>query len=168
MSGRTVTTPAGETWRVRRLWVPRMRGETLWSRAWRRIRPTGRRLGEVADAGDGCFLDIEEVVIVVAIVIAVLLLAFVVVPLLLVLLDVMALLLLLVLGVAARIAFRRPWVIEATDAGPYRHTWRVVGWRASGEKVDEIADLLAHGHPLPAGHDTGLRPGHEAPEDAGS
>jgi len=102
VSGRTVTTPAGETWRVRRLWVPRMRGETLWSRAWRRIRPTGRR------------------------------------------------------------------VIEATDAGPYRHTWRVVGWRASGEKVDEIADLLAHGHPLPAGHDTGLRPGHEAPEDAGS
>jgi len=59
-------------------------------------------------------------------------------------------------------------VIEATDAGPYRHTWRVVGWRASGEKVDDIADLLAHGHPLPAGHDTGLRPGHEAPEDAGS
>ncbi len=82
MSGRTVTTPTGETWRVRRLWVPRMRGETLWS--------------------------------------------------------------------------------------PCRHTWRIVGWRASGEKVDEIANLLAHGHPLPPEHDSSLRPGHEVPEDAGS
>jgi hypothetical protein len=69
------------------------------------------------------------------------------------------LVLLLVLGVAARIAFRRPWVVEATDAGPLRHTWRIVGWRASGEKVEEIAGLLAHGHPLPAGYEDSQRPG---------
>jgi hypothetical protein len=168
VSGRTVTTPTDETWRVRRLWVPRMRGETLWSRVWRKIRPAGRRLGDVADAGDGCFIDIEEVVIILVIIVAVVLLAFVVVPLLLVLLDVLILLLLLVLGLAARVLFRRPWVVEATGAGPYRHTWRVVGWRASGEKVDDVANLLEHGYPLPPDHDTSLRPGQQAPEDAGS
>jgi hypothetical protein len=31
--------------------------------------------------------------------------------------------------------------------------------QASGEKVDEIAGLLAHGHPLPPGHEVSQRPG---------
>jgi pilus assembly protein TadC len=167
VSGRTVTTPAGETWRVRRLWVPRMRGETLWSRLRRRIR-RARRVGEWSDVGEGCVFDVDDLIILVALAVVILLLVFLVVPLLLVLLDVLVLLLLLVLGLGARIVFRRPWVVEATGSGPYRHTWRVVGWRASGEKVDEIANLLAHGHPLRPDHDTSLRPGHQAPEDAGS
>jgi hypothetical protein len=158
VSGRTVTTPAGETWRVRRLWVPRMRGETLWSRLRRRIK-RARRVSDWADVGDGCFVDLDDLVIVVVVVVVVVLLVFLVVPLLLVLLDVLVLVLLLVLGVAARIAFRRPWVVEATDDGPLRHTWRIVGWRASGEKVEEIAGLLAHGHPLPAGYEDSQRPG---------
>ena len=31
-----------------------------------------------------------------------------------------------------------------------RHRWQVVGWRASGELVADVADALAHGHLLPA------------------
>jgi len=160
VSGRTVTTPSGETWRVRRLWVPRMRGETLWSRVKRRIRRS-RRVSEWSDLGEGCVFDLDDLLILVALVVALVVLVFLVVPLLLVVVDLLFLLLLLLLGVAARIVFRRPWVVEATDSGPLRHTWRIVGWRASGEKVDEIANLLAHGHPLPPGVEVTTRPGRD-------
>lgn len=79
----------------------------------------------------------------------------------------------MVLGVAARVLFRRPWVVEARSAEPLppettdawssdapvpavrRHTWRVVGWRASGEQVEAVAKALAHGHPVPPGATTG-------------
>jgi len=167
VSGRTVTTPAGETWRVRRLWVPRMRGETLWSRLRRRIKRV-RGVSELADVGDGCFLDLDDLVILLVLIVVVLLLVFLVIPLLMVLLDVLFLIVLLLIGIGARVAFRRPWVVEATDAGPLRYTWRIVGWKASGEKVDQIADLLAYGHRLPPGYEVGQRPGRVAPEDAGT
>jgi len=65
----------------------------------------------------------------------------------------------MLVGLGARVLFRRPWVVEATGPDPLRRTWRIVGWRASGEKVDEIAGLLAHGHPLPAGYEVNQRPG---------
>jgi hypothetical protein len=113
----------------------------------------------LAELGDGCFLDLDDLVILVVLVVVILLLVFLVIPLLLVLLDALFLLLLLLVGIGARVAFRRPWVVEATGAGPLRHTWRIVGWAASGEKVDEIADLLAHGHDLPAGYEVSPRPG---------
>jgi hypothetical protein len=136
-----------------------MRGETLWSRLRRRIK-RARGVSDWADvAGDGCFLDLDDLVILVVLVVVVLVLAFLVIPLLLVLLDVLFLIVLLLIGIGARVAFRRPWVVEATDAGPLRHTWRIVGWKASGEKVDQIADLLAYGHRLPPGYEVGQRPG---------
>ena len=43
-----------------------------------------------------------------------------------------------------------------------RHTWQIVGCRASGELVADVADALAHGKPLPPGRrdaaDTGVAP----------
>ena len=170
MAGRTVTTPAGERWRVGRVWAPRLGGETLWARLRRRTR-IGRSLARGAgEAGDpGCLLDAaSDAFWVLVIVIVVTVLVLVGVPLVLALVDIVVLAVLTLLGIAARVLFRRPWVVDArstaappaaTDAGPSdapvlavrRHTWRVVGWRASGEQVEHVANALAHGNPLPAG-----------------
>lgn len=157
---RTVTTPAGDVWRVRRLWAPRLQGESLLARAWRRMgraRRVGRGIGE---SDPGCFMDFSDGLVVGLLVIAaVLLLIFFVIPLLAALVDVVILVVLTLLGIVARVLFRRPWVIEATTPARPRHTWRVIGWRASGEAVDDIADALAHGHPPPAGYELSPRPG---------
>jgi hypothetical protein len=159
MTRRQVTTPSGEAWVVRRLWSPRLQGEHPWSRFRRRARGTGRRAGELADADPGC-LDLGDLVAAVVIVAVVLLAVFVVVPLLVAVVDLLLILVLTVLGLAARVVFRRPWVVEATRRGEaIRHTWRVVGWRASGERVDEVAGALAHGLPLPPDGVASGRPG---------
>ena len=43
--------------------------------------------------------------------------------------------LIVVVGVAGRVLFRRPWTIfarsDTTDGDPREHTWEVVGWRAA-------------------------------------
>lgn len=163
-----MTTPGGDLWQVRRLWAPRLRGETLWGRAWRRIRRTGRRTGEFADAGNpGCAGDLlDELAIVLAVIAVVLFVVFVGVPLLVALLDLLLLVLLTVLGVVGRVVFRRPWVIEAVGPDTMRRTWRIVGWRASHEAVDFIADALAHGAPPPPGHEVSPRPGADPVGDA--
>jgi hypothetical protein len=168
MARRTVTTPGGDRWTVRRLWAPRLRGETLWARAWRRIRGSWRRTGEFADAGDpGCAVDlVEELALVLAVIAVVLFVVFVGVPLLVALIDLLLLVLLTVLGIVARVVFRRPWVIEAVGPDTMRRTWRVVGWRASREAVDDIGTALAHGAPPPPGHEVSHRPGAGAPTDS--
>jgi hypothetical protein len=168
--GRTVTTPSGETWRVRRLWAPRLQSERVWSRFRRRIRQTfrvGRDVGgDVADPG--CVVDFaDDIAIVLVVAAAVLLLVFFVIPLVLALLDLLIVVVLSLLGIGARILFRRPWVVEATSGSGGRSTWRVVGWRASREAVDGIAAGLAHGHP--PGPRLPLTPGSgpvDAPTDA--
>jgi hypothetical protein len=164
---RTVTSPSGETWRVRRLWAPRLQGESLLRRAWRRVRGTVRRSGDLADVPDaGCAIDLaDELAIALIAIVAVLVLVFFVVPLLVALVDLVILVVLTLLGIVARVLFRRPWVVEATAPDGSRLRWRIVGWRASREAVDEIADALAHGHPPPPGHAPSPRPG-PAPADS--
>jgi len=171
MAGRTVTAPSGDTWRVRRVLVPRLGDETLWSRFRRRTR-AGRSLargaGEASDPG--CLLDaVSDAFWILVLVVVVTVLVLVGVPLVLAIVDVLVLAMLTLLGIGARVLFRRPWVVEArsaeplapegTDAWPSdgpvlavrRHTWRVVGWRASGEQVADVANALVHGNPLPPG-----------------
>lgn len=161
MGKRSVTTPSGEVWQVRRVWAPGLRGERLWSRLRRRTkggRQGSSELGDLAESGCGPDL-LDDLVIVVAIGAVVLFLAVFGLPLLFALLDVAVIALLTVLGIVARVLFRRPWVVEATGGDRLRRTWRVVGWRASREAVDDIADALAHGHPPPPGHEVSPRPG---------
>jgi hypothetical protein len=55
------------------------------------------------------------------------------------------------LGIGARVVFRRPWAVEAVAPDGATHTWRVVGWQASGDAVDAVANALEHGNPLPTG-----------------
>lgn len=166
MATRTVTAPGGDVWRVRRVWAPRLQGETLWARAWRRMRSAMRRSGDLADVADpGCVDDLVVGLVVLMVAAAVL---FVGLPLLLALLDVVVVVLLTLLGVMARVVFRRPWQVEAVGPDRVRHTWRVAGWRASGEAVDDIAGRLGHGQPLPAGADARPLPGRRAEADPAS
>ena len=165
MAKRTVTTPSGEVWQVRRLWAPRLKGERLWTRLRRRVRGVGRRTGQVADVPDpGCASDLlDDIAIVAIVVLVVLFVVFVGIPLLVALFDLLLVALLTLLGIVARVVFRRPWIVEATGSGPARHTWRIRGWRASSEAVEHIADSLAHGHAPPSGDEMSNRPGTSPP-----
>jgi xanthosine utilization system XapX-like protein len=89
----------------------------------------------------GCLAPVGLVLVLV------LLVVFVIAPLVIALVELLAVLLVGTVAVAARVLFRRPWVVEAVsgDAVPQVLTWRVVGWRASAAKVDEVADQLEAG-----------------------
>lgn len=155
---RTVVSSDGRTWTVRRRWLPRLGTETLWGRIRRRTRGAVRRaragvdsadvVGEAAGFADDIVGAIVAVVVVVLLVAAAL---FIVIPLLVVLVDLVVLFALGILAVIARVALRRPWSVDAHDADGALVRWRVIGWRASGAKVDEVADLLAAGQVPPDG-----------------
>lgn len=142
-----VEAPDGRRWVVRRRWAPRLGSETLWARFRRRSRGTARRGGRLSDGldvADGC-IDLELLLLAVAVITVLVLAIFVVIPVLVAVVDLLVLIVLGILGVVGRVLFRRPWTIEArADDGTCR-TWKKVGWRASREHRDEIAQLLAAG-----------------------
>ena len=90
-----------------------------------RIRPD-REIGDLSDLL--MFDDLGGFAIGIVIAVALLLVVFV----------------LFVAGLFARLVLRRPWhVLARTGDAAYR--WPVKGWRASGERVDQVADQLASG-----------------------
>ena len=151
---RQVTAPDGREWKVGRQWLP----ERV------RIRREG---GDTRDLGDGAdsrgFLDtmgdffgIDDAgagILVGFAVLALSALVFVVVfPVIALTLELIILLALFLAGIVGRVVFRRPWhVLARTDGARYR--WPVRGWRASGQRVDAVADALARGS-LPPGAET--------------
>jgi len=145
---------SGQNWVVRRRWAPRLGQDTAFGRLRRRMRALRRRargLGEGIDAvPDGC-VDVEALVIAVVVVVVVVLAVFFVIPFLVALVDLVVVLLLALLGVMARVVFRRPWVVDARADDGTVLTWKVVGWRASGQRRDEIAQMLAAGITPPDG-----------------
>lgn len=133
---RTVSSPDGNRWYVRRVWLP-------WRPKWRgrRKKPELRVNDRVEDAA-GCLFDWDVLLVIVALLVAV----FFAWPLLLALAELAVLGLLALLGVLARVILRRPWIVEATPAtGPGRWRWKVVGWRRSGEVVELVAAQLGTG-----------------------
>ena len=70
-------------------------------------------------------------------------------PLLALLLDFAWLVGAVLIGVIGRVMFRRPWRVEAVEVAGSRHVWNVVGFRAAGRRVDEIAAAVASGGSLP-------------------
>lgn len=152
--GRRIVGPDGRGWVVRRRWAPRLGSETLLGRfrgfALGVLRKR-RKLGDHADGivEWGCLVDELGLVIGAALLVlaVVLVLLFgVVVPVLLALVDVVGVLLIAGLGLLARVALGRPWTIEArADGTGAVRTWKVVGWRASRERLDEIGRQLAAG-----------------------
>jgi hypothetical protein len=162
----TVVAPDGRRWKVRRRWAPRLGAESAWGRFRRRVSRTARRTGDLADAPTGC-LDVfgEGIAIAVAVIAVTLIVVFVILPLVVAVVDLVFVLLLALLGILARIAFRRPWTVDATADDGEAHTWRIVGWRASGDQVTRAAEHLAAGlaPPAPAGVVDATSPPTDAP-----
>jgi hypothetical protein len=66
------------------------------------------------------------------------------VPVLVFVFDLAILGILLVLGVIARVLFRRPWIVEAATDGPssFRRRWPVTRWGASERALDRVAERI--------------------------
>lgn len=147
---------------VRRRWAPGLGRETVGERLQRRVRDLRRKMkggvDAVNEAGEGP-LGLLEILAFVGLVfiavVGVVLVAFLaillVLPLLIVVIELVILMALVAAGVVGSIVFRRPWTIEAIEdhpdgraAGAWR-TWKVAGWRASGARLDEVAQQLANG-----------------------
>ena len=92
-------------------------------------------------------------------------LVLVVLPLLGVAIELVLLLALTGWGLAAKLAFGRPWLVEAVNAGrPERSaTYAVKGWERSGKAVDELAVAVSAGDP-PKGLSLGPRVARRGPE----
>jgi hypothetical protein len=129
--------------------VPRLGPDTLWVRFHRRVRQTLRAEQKLGDPG---WLEVlfEGVAVAVVVLVAV----FIGIPFLVALLDLLLLLVLALLGLAARVLFRRPWIITAHAGDGAVQSWRVTGWSASRERRDQIEQRLRAGLDL---DDEGLR-----------
>ncbi len=129
---RTVTAPDGRQWKVGRQWLP-----------WRvRLR---RDTFDGPDIGDaGAFDDLGGVAIALGLLALAVIVLFVVFPVVVLAVEIVVVLLALIAGVFARLVLRKPWhVLARTGEAAYR--WPVKGWRASGARVEQIADALASG-----------------------
>jgi hypothetical protein len=166
MGSASIVAPDGRRWKVRRRWAPRLGKESAWGRFRHRVGRTARRTGDVVGGGDPGCLDVfgEGILIALAIVAAVLIVLFVLVPLIVAVVDLVFVLLVALLGVVVRIVFRRPWTVEAVADDGERHTWRIVGWRDSGEQITRAAEQLAAG--LAPSGPTGVVDASAGPADA--
>lgn len=125
-----IVTPAGETYRVHRRvlpWRRRIREKPDWDLASSFDVPDVDHLGVV-----GAILLVIGIIIALPIIV----LAFLVVG------ELLLLLLLLPLFVLARVAFRKPWIVEVTRKRKVVHAEAVVGWGAAGERARMLADEL--------------------------
>jgi hypothetical protein len=154
---RRVTAPDGREWKVGRQWLP----------ARVRIRRDGGDgYGDGAGGdGDGIldtmgdFFGIDDagagILVGFAVLALTALLFAVVFPVIALSLELIILLALFMAGIVGRVVFRRPWhVLARTDGVRYR--WPVRGWRASGERVQAVADALGRGS-LPSGAETDVK-----------
>lgn len=142
----TVVAPDGATWNIRRAWVPHLRGDSLWHRFRHRVRGLARSSRDLADADPGCLeLLGEGLVAGLVVIVVVLALVLVFIPLLVAVIELVALLVLALVATLLRIALRRPWIVEAVSDRGDRMAWQVAGWRASGERCREVAQLLEAG-----------------------
>jgi hypothetical protein len=153
-STRRVTTPEGQSWLVCRRWYTgRM---ASWSDRVRATADAGSGVGDVASVFDGG--DIVDGIIVAVLAIAVLL---ILVPILLFGIELIIVGIALAVGLVGRFVFRQPWAVQALpiDGDSEARTWKIVGWRSSGEFVNEVALDLERGNGLPGRGTSGLRGG---------
>jgi hypothetical protein len=125
-----IVTPAGETFRVHRRVLP-----------WRRkIREKPE--WDFLDALDVPDVDHLGVLGAILLVIGIVIALPVVILALLVVGEVLLLLLLLPLFVLARVALKKPWIVEVTRRRKVVHAEAVVGWGAAGKRVRALAGEL--------------------------
>ena len=146
----SVTDPDGRPWTVGIRWLPRKphwigwgaRGGKRQDREWGWLDGFDPSIG--LDFADGP----GALVAVVVITATLFLVWFFVLPVAILALDLLFLLLLAAFGIATRLLFRRPWIVEATTPGE-QHQRPVVGYRASKEMVDETARTIQLSGTLP-------------------
>lgn len=140
---RYVVTPDRVEWRVGRRWASR---RFDWN--WRRH---GRIASEsFVEAGAGLpdvgGVDSAPALLLAAAAVVALL---VVIPLLFFGVELIVFGVLVAGGLTARVASRKPWIVEATSydslASDRQLEWRVRGWRRSGELIEQVASDLAAG-----------------------
>jgi hypothetical protein len=146
MRGRTVRAPDGRSWVVRRRWMPRVGAGTAWSRLSRRSRRSTKHAETVGDVSLFSAFVVDDFAVVVRwVVIVVVATLLIVVSAFAAVVEIALLALLLLIGILSRILLDRPWTIEATpDEGPALR-WQATGWRASSERLNQIATLLESG-----------------------
>lgn len=125
-----IVTPAGETYRVHR-----------------RVLPWRRRIREKPDWDLASSFDVPDVdhlgvLGAILLVIGIIIALPIIVLALLVVGELLLLLLLLPLFVLARVAFKKPWIVEVTRKRKVVHAEAVVGWGAAGERARVLADEL--------------------------
>lgn len=133
--------------------MPRLGHQSLgtrWRRRTRGLGDRGRLSFDLLDAGDLAEIPVLGWIgLAIALIGLLVFVGLVLAPLLIALAEVGILLLLAVLGLAARVLFRRPWLIDAHHDDGHGLRWRVVGWRASTAKVAEVRQQLAAGIEAP-------------------
>jgi len=147
-----VLAPDGRMWRVGREWLPTSR-----------LRARLRRDREMPDFSEpgwafeflGADLTVGSIIAAVALTILAVLVLFLAWPVVALAVEVVIVIVLFLGGLVGRLVLRRPWRIIARTKGSPRTAaaWHVVGWRASGEAIGQIADALAAGEPLPRATD---------------
>jgi hypothetical protein len=146
----SVADPDGRTWVVGIRWLPRKpvwlgwgpRGKKREEREWGWLDALNPL--DALSFGDGP----SVLLAIVAIAAVVFMLWFFVLPVAILALDLLFLVLLAAVSVAARVFFRRPWIVEATTPGE-QHQRPVVGYRASREMVENTARSIQLSGTLP-------------------
>lgn len=137
-----IADPSGETWRVKRRWLP-------WR--WRRRDPDNLSDVAVPDIGDDLVIGL------VLLVGFLLLLIFL--PIVLVLVIAVAELFLLLFLLPAFLLLRAfkvgRWPVEVWYSNELEHTEAVRGWGASKQRMIELADDVRFGRRRPASRSTG-------------
>jgi hypothetical protein len=135
---RSVSTPAGEEWRVGRRWITRGRPR------WRRV-PAGKATGEALSLPD--FGDPQDLAVTLAIILGAVVVAAIVIPLLLFGIELIVLGFVIAASIVGRGLLGRRWIVEArpVDTSAPTYTWRVGGWRQSARLVDEVGAALSAG-----------------------
>lgn len=124
--------PHGETWRVRRRWLP-------WRRRLRRLPDTGFDVPTLGDDPISAIIGVLLLILFIPVLIVALVIA----------LEFLLLLLLLPVALLVRVAFGHHWTVEVRRG---RRLWwfdSSGGWSESGRRIETIAGLISRGQPPP-------------------
>lgn len=131
-----VRAPGGQVYRVTRRWVP-------WQRMSRRLSLDGFEVPISPPSGDD---PISAILLVLWLVIAVPIIVVVVAVMLLTGIELLLLLAILPFAVGARVVFGRHWTVEVRRGFTPIHEERTGDWRASGVRIQELAEQIQAGH----------------------
>jgi hypothetical protein len=137
--GRIVSSPDGDRWLVKRRWSNRPLPDVR--RRWGK-----KNRDRAASAGlETAFWGLDSSIVATVVAAVVVALAvFVFLPLIGIAFELILLFLLISSGILGRVFLRRPWIVEATNLDhPERSTtFRVKGWRRSGQAIEELARTI--------------------------